>query len=74
MVSLSQAELILYTDNHAVQSLDSNMFGEGIVLGCDFTGTVTALGAEVSLLEVGDIVSGLVWGGIQITLGQKARF
>ena len=55
---------LIYADSNIVQSLDANAFGENAVLGCDFVGTVEALGAEVSLLEIGDTVAGLVWGGI----------
>jgi len=46
-----------------VQSLDGNAFGNGAVLGCDFTGTVEKLGEKVTSVKVGDRVAGLVWGG-----------
>jgi len=46
-----------------VQSFDSNAFGDGTVLGCDFVGEVVELGSGVTRLAKGDIVSGLIWGG-----------
>ncbi|KAI5235698.1 NAD(P)-binding protein [Aureobasidium subglaciale] len=46
-----------------VQSLDSNAFGEGSVLGCDFVGTVEEAGEDAKRLTKGDLVAGLVWGG-----------
>lgn len=46
-----------------VQSLDSNAFGEGTVLGCDFVGTVETLGREASRAKEGDTIAGLIWGG-----------
>ncbi|OLN85193.1 Zinc-type alcohol dehydrogenase-like protein C2E1P3.01-like protein 4 [Colletotrichum chlorophyti] len=46
-----------------IQSLDSNAFGEGAVLGCDFVGTVERTGNQVSRLSEGDTVAGLIWGG-----------
>lgn len=46
-----------------VQCFDSNAFGDGAVLGCDFVGEVTELGDEVTQLALGDIVAGLIWGG-----------
>lgn len=46
-----------------MQSFDSNAFGDGAVLGCDFVGEVIELGSDVARLSKGDIVAGLVWGG-----------
>lgn len=46
-----------------VQSFDSNAFGDGTVLGCDFVGEVVELGSGVTRLAKGDIVAGLIWGG-----------
>ncbi|KAF9769445.1 hypothetical protein IL306_013135 [Fusarium sp. DS 682] len=45
-----------------VQAFDLNMFGNGAVLGCDFTGTVERLGKEVSKIAEGDTIAGLLWG------------
>lgn len=58
-----KAEPTGYANDQVVQSLDSNAFGEGVVLGCDFAGTVEALGQESTLLKIGDVVSGFIWGG-----------
>ncbi|KAL4948764.1 putative zinc-binding dehydrogenase family oxidoreductase [Aspergillus filifer] len=46
-----------------VQSFDSNTFGDGAVLGCDFVGEVIELGSNVTRLSKGDVIAGLVWGG-----------
>lgn len=46
-----------------MQSLDSNAFGDGAVLGCDFVGTVTDTGKDVTRAANGDVVAGLIWGG-----------
>jgi len=48
--------------NCAVQTLDSNAFGEGTVLGCDFVGTVEEPGKDAKILSKGDVVAGLIWG------------
>lgn len=40
-----------------------NAFGEGAVLGCDFTGIVEEVGKSVTSVQVGDRIAGLVWGG-----------
>ncbi|THX00844.1 NAD(P)-binding protein [Aureobasidium pullulans] len=45
-----------------VQTLDSNAFGEGTVLGCDFVGTVEEEGTEAKNLSKGDVIAGLIWG------------
>jgi NADPH:quinone reductase-like Zn-dependent oxidoreductase len=46
-----------------VLCFDNKIFGNGAVLGCDFTGTVEALGSNVTRLKVGDTIAGLIWGG-----------
>lgn len=46
-----------------MQAFDSNAFGDGAVLGCDFVGEVVKLGSSVSRLANHDIIAGLVWGG-----------
>lgn len=46
-----------------VESFDSNEFGDGSVLGCDFVGEVEAIGAGVSKVKEGDVIAGLIWGG-----------
>ncbi|KAK9779299.1 hypothetical protein SCAR479_03781 [Seiridium cardinale] len=46
-----------------VQSFDTGVASDGAVLGCDFTGTVEAIGSNVTKLKKGDTVAGLVWGG-----------
>ncbi|KAH0276597.1 NAD(P)-binding protein, partial [Aureobasidium melanogenum] len=46
-----------------VQTLDSNAFGDGTVLGCDFVGTVEEVGKDAKRLSKGDVVAGLIWGG-----------
>ena len=46
-----------------MQSFDSNVFGDGALLGCDFVGEVLELGSDVTRLAKGDVVAGLVWGG-----------
>ncbi|KAF4467831.1 zinc-binding oxidoreductase [Fusarium albosuccineum] len=46
-----------------VLCFDDNIFGDGAVLGCDFTGTVEAVGSSVTRLEIGDTIAGLIWGG-----------
>jgi NADPH:quinone reductase-like Zn-dependent oxidoreductase len=46
-----------------VQTLDSNAFGTGTVLGCDFVGTVTEAGKDAKNLKKGDVIAGLIWGG-----------
>lgn len=46
-----------------VVSFDRGIFGDGSVLGCDFSGTVAAVGSEVTRIQQGDKIAGLVWGG-----------
>ncbi|KAL4952212.1 hypothetical protein BDW69DRAFT_168303 [Aspergillus filifer] len=57
-----------------VQSFDSNAFGDGTVLGCDFVGEVVELGSGVTRLAKGDIVSGLIWGGEIKYLGAYSHY
>ena len=45
-----------------------NAFGDGAVLGCDFTGIVESLGKSVTKVKVGDRIAGLVWGGLNFPL------
>lgn len=47
-----------------VLCFDNKIFGNGAVLGCDFTGKVEALGSNVTRLKVGDTIAGLIWGGM----------
>ncbi|KNG83460.1 alcohol dehydrogenase [Aspergillus nomiae NRRL 13137] len=56
-----------------VQSFDSNAFGDGTVLGCDFVGEVVQVGAGVTRLTKGDIVAALIWGGETKSLGLASR-
>ncbi|KAH7144547.1 chaperonin 10-like protein [Dactylonectria estremocensis] len=44
-------------------AFDLNAFGDGAVLGCDFTGIVTRTHPSVTKLVPGDRVAALVWGG-----------
>lgn len=46
-----------------MQSLDSNAFGDGTVLGCDFVGTVQQTGQNVTQAKKGDTIAALIWGG-----------
>jgi NADPH:quinone reductase-like Zn-dependent oxidoreductase len=46
-----------------VLTLDSNAFGEGTVLGCDFVGTVEDVGDKSTRVQEGDVIAGLIWGG-----------
>ncbi|KAL4933019.1 zinc-binding alcohol dehydrogenase family protein [Aspergillus undulatus] len=57
-----------------VQSFDSNAFGDGAVLGCDFAGEVVELGSNVTRLAKGDVVSGLVWGGEVKYVGAYSQY
>lgn len=52
------------SNNFLVQSFDSNAFGDGAVLGCDFAGTVKDVGKDVGRAAKGDVIAGLVWGGM----------
>ncbi|KAF6835365.1 hypothetical protein CMUS01_05816 [Colletotrichum musicola] len=57
-----------------VQSLDSNAFGDGAVLGCDFVGTVEETGSQVKKLQKGDTIAGLIWGGVIKGLGGYSEY
>ncbi|GAB1202815.1 hypothetical protein APSETT445_001437 [Aspergillus pseudonomiae] len=57
-----------------VQSFDSNAFGDGTVLGCDFVGEVVQVGAGVTRLTKGDIVAALIWGGETKGLGAYSKY
>ncbi|KAL5360308.1 hypothetical protein BJX96DRAFT_175169 [Aspergillus floccosus] len=57
-----------------LQAFDSNAFGDGAVLGCDFVGEVVELGRSASRLAKGDIVAGLVWGGEIKGLGGYSQY
>ncbi|OGM46253.1 alcohol dehydrogenase [Aspergillus bombycis] len=57
-----------------VQSFDSNTFGDGTVLGCDFVGEVVQIGAGVTRLTKGDIVAALIWGGETKGLGAYSEY
>ncbi|KAH6998701.1 chaperonin 10-like protein [Ilyonectria sp. MPI-CAGE-AT-0026] len=46
-----------------IQAFDTNAFGDGTVLGCDFAGTVEAVGSDVTRVSKGDTIAGLIWGG-----------
>ncbi|CEI67676.1 unnamed protein product [Fusarium venenatum] len=43
-------------------ALDVDAFGDGAVLGCDFSGTVVSIHSNVTKLQIGDKVAGFVWG------------
>lgn len=66
MVHLSQHHHFNLPANRrtVVQCFDINAFGDGTVLGCDFVGTVEKVGSGVSRVVVGDVISGLIWGGL----------
>ncbi|KAB8218496.1 chaperonin 10-like protein [Aspergillus novoparasiticus] len=57
-----------------VQSFDSNAFGDGTVLGCDFVGEVAQIGVGVTRLTKGDIVGALIWGGETKGLGAYSEY
>lgn len=52
------------TNDRIVELFDNGNFGDGDVLGCDFVGTVEEIGDAVSKLSKGDIIAGIVLGGI----------
>jgi NADPH:quinone reductase-like Zn-dependent oxidoreductase len=64
MVPIPLVRIVLNFDTSAVLSLDSNAFGEGAVLGCDFAGRVSRIGPDVTSVKTGDRISGFIWGGI----------
>ncbi|KAH7267441.1 chaperonin 10-like protein [Fusarium redolens] len=55
-------------------AFDLNLFGNGAVLGCDFTGKVERLGKEVSKIAEGDTIAGLLWGGEVKGLGAFSEY
>ncbi|KAJ5753908.1 GroES-like protein [Penicillium nucicola] len=57
-----------------VQSFDSNAFGDGVVLGCDFVGEVVDLGASVTRYAKGEVIAGLIWGGETKGLGAYSQY
>ncbi|KAF2144824.1 uncharacterized protein K452DRAFT_266968 [Aplosporella prunicola CBS 121167] len=57
-----------------VQSFDSNAFGDGAVLGCDFAGTVDNVHETVTKLKKGDQVAGLIWGGEVKDIGGYSQY
>ncbi|KAI9147487.1 zinc-binding dehydrogenase family oxidoreductase [Paramyrothecium foliicola] len=57
-----------------VQSFDSNAFGDGAVLGCDFVGKVVQTSAGVSRVKNDDVVAGLIWGGVSEGLGAYGEY
>ena len=65
MVSQVQQNLSGHEPSYreTVESFDSDEFGDGSVLGCDFVGEVEAIGAGVSKVKEGDVIAGLIWGG-----------
>ena len=46
-----------------VQSFDKDAMGDGSVFGCDFSGIVESIGDNVTRVEPGDKIAGLIWGG-----------
>ncbi|KAH6888542.1 chaperonin 10-like protein [Thelonectria olida] len=57
-----------------VQAFDTNAFGDGTVLGCDFAGTVEEVGSSVTRVSKGDIIAGLIWGGEVKGLGAYSEY
>ncbi|KAF2649134.1 GroES-like protein [Lophiostoma macrostomum CBS 122681] len=57
-----------------IQALDSDAFGEGTVLGCDFVGTVEELGTEATRNKKGNVIAGLIWGGEIKGLGAYSEY
>ncbi|KIL93676.1 hypothetical protein FAVG1_02236 [Fusarium avenaceum] len=57
-----------------VQSLDSNAFGDGAVLGCDFVGIVEETGSDVTRITKGTTIAGLIWGGEFKGLGGYSQY
>ncbi|KAH7082006.1 hypothetical protein BKA63DRAFT_224198 [Paraphoma chrysanthemicola] len=57
-----------------VQSFDSNAFGDGAILGCDFVGTVTETDKGVTRAAKGDVIAGLIWGGEIKGLGAYSQY
>ncbi|KAF4338625.1 zinc-type alcohol dehydrogenase [Fusarium beomiforme] len=57
-----------------IQAFDLNLFANGAVLGCDFTGIVERLGKEVSKVVKGNTIAGLLWGGEVNGLGALREY
>ncbi|RSL67620.1 hypothetical protein CEP53_002921 [Fusarium sp. AF-6] len=57
-----------------VHSFDSNAFGDGAVLGCDFVGVVEETGPNVTGITKGTVVAGLIWGGETKGLGGYSEY
>ncbi|KAF7536047.1 hypothetical protein G7Z17_g13107 [Cylindrodendrum hubeiense] len=57
-----------------VQAFDNNAFGDGTVLGCDFTGSVVAVGSSVTRVSKGDTIAGVIWGGEVKGLGAYSDY
>ncbi|KAF4966633.1 hypothetical protein FZEAL_10631 [Fusarium zealandicum] len=57
-----------------VMGFDTNVYGDGAVLGCDFAGTVEQVGANVTRVSEGDTIAGLVWGGKIKGLGAFSEY
>ncbi|KAM0295896.1 hypothetical protein ACHAPM_010612 [Fusarium culmorum] len=55
-------------------ALDVNAFGDGSVLGCDFSGTVVDTHPSVTKLKNGDNIAGFVWGGEIKGLGAYSAY
>ncbi|KPM37289.1 hypothetical protein AK830_g9278 [Neonectria ditissima] len=56
------------------KAFDSNRFGAGAVLGCDFAGVVEAVGSDVTRVSKGDTIAGLIWGGEIKGLGAYSEY
>ncbi|KAK2673995.1 Tetrahydrofolate dehydrogenase/cyclohydrolase [Fusarium oxysporum f. sp. vasinfectum] len=57
-----------------VQSFDSNAFGDGAILGCDFVGVVEEIGPNVTRIAKGTTIAGLIWGGDIKGLGGYSQY
>ncbi|KAF4443598.1 alcohol dehydrogenase [Fusarium acutatum] len=57
-----------------IQSFDSNAFGDGAVLGCDFVGVVEQIGPNVTRIAKGTNIAGLIWGGCAKGLGGYSQY
>ncbi|KAH6954141.1 hypothetical protein FAVG1_02216 [Fusarium avenaceum] len=55
-------------------ALDVIAFGDGAVLGCDFSGTVVDTHPSVTKLKKGDSIAGFVWGGEIQGLGAYSAY
>ncbi|KLP09769.1 MIS1-C1-tetrahydrofolate synthase precursor, mitochondrial [Fusarium fujikuroi] len=57
-----------------VKSFDSNAFGDGAILGCDFVGVVEEIGPNVTRIAKGTVIAGLIWGGEIKGLGGYSQY